>query len=96
MQLYSYNDRFEDTIEQYILSEEQLHFTGTPKECIELSNKDSDRYSILAIEGDQLVTFFVLHKNDGVKPYSNNESSILLRAFSTDFIIKERDTLNKH
>ncbi|WP_218943864.1 GNAT family N-acetyltransferase [Bacillus aquiflavi] len=68
-----------------MLTERQLRFTSTPKECIQLSNEDSDRSSILAIEGEKLVIFFVLHINDGVRSYSNNDHAILLRAFSTDF-----------
>lgn len=85
MQLYIYDDSFKNEIEYYELTEEQLRYTGHPKDCIKLLNEDSDRYSILAIEEDKLVTFFVLHKNEGVKPYSTNNNSILLRAFSTDF-----------
>lgn len=85
MLLYFYKDRFHNAIEQYQLTEEQLRFTGKPIDCIELSNGDSDRFSILAMQEDKLVNFFVLHKNEGVKPYSNNNNSILLRAFSTDF-----------
>ncbi|ETI66427.1 GNAT family N-acetyltransferase [Neobacillus vireti] len=85
MQLYIYDDSFKNKIEYYELTEEQLRSTGHPKDCIKLSNEDSDRYSILAIEEDKLVNFFVLHKNEGVKPYSSNNNSILLRAFSTDF-----------
>ncbi|MEK5393287.1 GNAT family protein [Margalitia sp. FSL K6-0131] len=85
MEFHYYNERYKNLIEQYTLSEEQLCFTATPKDCVELSKKDPERYSILAIEGEQLVTFFVLHKNEGVKPYSNNKHAILLRAFSTDF-----------
>ena len=85
IKLYFYDDRFENVVEYYELTEEQLRFTGHPKDCIRLSDEDSNRYSILAIEEDKLVTFFVLHKNEGVKPYSNNSNSILLRAFSTDF-----------
>ena len=85
MQFYIYDDRFKNDIENYVLTEEQLRFTGHPKECIKLSDEDSDRYSILAVEEDKLVTFFVLHRNEGVEPYSPNNNSILLRAFSTDF-----------
>ncbi|MFP5108130.1 GNAT family N-acetyltransferase [Neobacillus sp. C211] len=85
MQLYFYDERYKNLIEQYQLSEEQLRFTGTPTECIKLSNEDPDRYSILAMAQENLVTFFNLHKNEGVKPFSNNDRSILLRAFSTDF-----------
>lgn len=85
MEFYFYDERFKQAIDQYQLNEEQLRYTGDPKDCINLSNEDSERHSILAMENDQLVTFFVLHKNEGVKPYSDNDHSILLRAFSTDF-----------
>lgn len=85
MQLYFYNEGFRNTIEQYLLTEEQLRFTGTPVDSIKLSSEDSDRHPILAMEEDMLVTFFVLHNNEGVKPYSDNQHAILLRAFSTDF-----------
>ncbi|PDY46422.1 GNAT family N-acetyltransferase [Bacillus pseudomycoides] len=85
MQLHFYKERFKKLINQYKLTEEQLRYTGTPNECVKLSNQDSDRYSILVMKDDELVTFFVLHKNDGVKPYTENEKSILIRAFSTDF-----------
>ena len=85
MQLYLYDDSYNHLIEQYQLTEEQLQFTGKPNECIELSNEDVDRHSILALEDDKLVTFFVLHRNEGVKPYTDNDNSILIRSFSTDF-----------
>jgi len=84
MQLYFYNEGFRNEIEQYALTEEQLRFTGTPVDGIKLSSEDSDRHPILAMEGDTLVNFFVLHKNEGVKPYSDNQHAILIRAFSTD------------
>lgn len=85
MEFYFYDERFKQEIDQYQLNEEQLRYTGDPKDCIKLSNEDSERHSILAMENDQLVTFFVLHKNEGVKPYSDNDYAILIRAFSTDF-----------
>jgi RimJ/RimL family protein N-acetyltransferase len=85
MEFYFYEKRFKQAIDQYQLNEEQLRYTGDPKDCIKLSNEDSERHSILAMENDQLVTFFVLHKNEGVKPYSDNDYAILIRAFSTDF-----------
>src|SRR6476660_1543258 len=85
MQLYLYEESYKHLIEQYQLTEEQLRFTGKPTDCIELSNEDVDRHSILAIEDGKLVTFFVLHRNEGVKPYTDNKNSILIRSFSTDF-----------
>jgi len=85
MQLYIFEDSFMQLIEQYQLTEEQLEFTGTPQECLELSKADTNRHSILAIDEGKLVVFFVLHRNEGVKPYSNNKNAILIRAFSTDY-----------
>jgi RimJ/RimL family protein N-acetyltransferase len=85
VQLHFYDERHKTLIEHYQLTEEQLRFTGKPTDCIKLSAEDVDRYSILAMEGDQLVTFFDLHKNEGAKPFSDNEQAILIRAFSTDF-----------
>ncbi|WP_075980586.1 GNAT family N-acetyltransferase [Bacillus massilinigeriensis] len=85
MQLHFYEVKFKGLVEDYQLSEEQLYFTGMPMDCIKQSIKDPDRYSVLTIEEEKLVTFFDLHKNEGAKPYSKNTNSILLRAFSTDF-----------
>ena len=85
MNLLLYNESFRASIDQYQLSENQLEFTGTPSECIELATKDRNRHCILAMKEETLVTFFVLHEKDGPKSYSDNPAAILLRAFSTDF-----------
>ncbi|QCR31290.1 GNAT family N-acetyltransferase [Lysinibacillus sp. SGAir0095] len=85
MELCFYEDQYKETIEQYQITEDQLRYTGSPIESMALVNADSDRYAILAIEGGELVTYFNLHKNEGVKPYSTNPKAILLRTFSTDF-----------
>lgn len=85
MKLHFYNHAFAKLIENYTLSGEQLRFTGTPKDSIDLSNTEENRYSILAVENEQLVTFFSLHKGEGVNPFSPNDDAILIRSFSTDF-----------
>lgn len=84
MNLTLYTEQYKPLIDNYRLTEEQLRFTCTPKESIERSTKEKDRYNILVIEDEQLVTFFVLHRNEGVVPYSDNNHAILLRGFSTD------------
>lgn len=85
MILHFYNPEFDNLIESYTLTDEQLRFTGTPKEAIDLSNAEQNRYSILAVKNEQLVTFFSLHRGEGVKSYSPNDNAILIRSFSTDF-----------
>ncbi|WP_427110471.1 hypothetical protein [Lysinibacillus xylanilyticus] len=83
IKIYEENDEY--LIDRYTITEEQLRYTMSPKASIELVKQDKDRHAVLVFDEDKLVTFFVLHENDGVKPYSSNEQSILIRAFSTDF-----------
>ena len=66
MQLYFYNENFRNTINQYTLSEEQLCYTGLPKKLVKLSSEDSDRYSILAMKDNELVTFLFYIKMTGL------------------------------
>ncbi|KGR77071.1 GNAT family N-acetyltransferase [Ureibacillus sinduriensis] len=84
MNLCFYNETYKEAVENYQITEDQLRFTGAPVDCTQLCAKDPDRHAIMAIEGGILVTYFNLHKNKGVEPYSDNPDAILLRAFSTD------------
>ncbi|WP_416361591.1 GNAT family N-acetyltransferase [Lysinibacillus capsici] len=85
MQLMFYEDKAKNLVEQYTLTEEQLRYTKSPKESIALAKQDNSRHAILAMDGNKLVTFFVLHEKEGVAPYSSNEQALLIRSFSTDF-----------
>ncbi|WP_203247657.1 GNAT family N-acetyltransferase [Sporosarcina beigongshangi] len=85
MKLHFYQPEFDKHIETYLLTDEQLQFTGIPKESIEFSKAEDNHYPILVLENDQLVTFFALHTCEGVEPYSENANAILIRTFSTDF-----------
>ncbi|WP_285399214.1 GNAT family protein [Lysinibacillus sp. fls2-241-R2A-57] len=83
LKFYEENDVY--LIDRYTITEDQLRYTMSPKESIELVKQDKNRHAILVLDEDKLVTFFVLHENEGVKPYSSNEQAILIRAFSTDY-----------
>ncbi|NYF24809.1 GNAT family N-acetyltransferase [Sporosarcina sp. JAI121] len=85
MKLHFYTDEFDNLIQNYTITEEQLRFTGTPRDAINLSKADKNLFSVLAMKNKQLVTFFALHRCEGVEPYSTNENAILIRTFSTDF-----------
>lgn len=85
MLLIFYEDKAQNLVEQYTLTEEQLRYTKSPKESIELAKQDNSRHAILAMDGNKLVTFFILHEKEGVTPYSSNEQALLIRSFSTDF-----------
>lgn len=85
MKLHFYQPEFAQHIETYTLTDEQLLFTGIPKDSIEFSQAEDNHYPILALDNDQMVTFFALHTFEGVEPYSKNANAILIRTFSTDF-----------
>lgn len=85
MRLKFYEEKDDYLIERYTITEEQLRYTMSPKASIDLVKQDQNRHAILVLNEDKLVTFFVLHEKEGVKPYSSNERAILIRAFSTDF-----------
>ena len=85
MHLQFYSDEDFALIKHYEISSDQLNFTGNPLEAIKLAKEDGDRHPVLVMEGSELVSFFVLHKNNGVKEFSATENAILLRTFSTDY-----------
>lgn len=59
MKLHFYQPKFDKQIDTYILTDEQLQFTGIPKESIEFSKAEDNHYPILVLENDQLVTFLL-------------------------------------
>lgn len=83
MELLFFNLSFQNLINQYQLIEDQLRFTRHAKECVKL--KSETRTPVLAMVDGRLVTYFDLHRDEGVVPYSDNANAILLRAFSTDY-----------
>lgn len=82
MELQFYNSSYQPLIDSYQLVESQLQFTRHAKECVLLAS--NTRSPILALVDGKLVTYFDLHREEGVEPYSDNPNAILVRAFSTD------------
>ena len=83
MELVVFKEPYRNLIDEYQLVESQLQFTGHPQHCLKLVS--ASRTPILGIVDGNLVTYFDLHKEEGVEPYSDNQNAILVRAFSTDF-----------
>ena len=85
MELHQYNPKWTDLLEDYYLPDGQLYYSATPKEAIEISKGNQDRHDILGLDNGELVVFFVLHENEGASPYTDQENSILIRSFSTNY-----------
>lgn len=85
MELIKYNLKYDDLIDDYYLPEEQLYYSAMPLEAVEISKNNNDRHTLLGMDDGELVTFFILHENKAVQPYSNQPNDILLRSFSTNY-----------
>lgn len=85
MELLNYHSQFEQDIEAYYLPEDQLYFSSMPKESIERSKGNNDRYPIVGVVDNEVVTFFVLEEKEAVKLYTNDPDTVLLRTFSTNY-----------
>ena len=79
---FFYKSTDQPLIDSYQLVESQLQFTGRAQECVQLASET--RTPVLAIVEGKLLTYFDLHRGEGVEPYSDNPNAILVRAFSTD------------
>lgn len=85
MKLVNYHSQFERDIEAYYLPNDQLYFSSIPSRGIELSKNNKDRYPVIGVEDNEIVTFFILEEHEAVKAFSDNPKAILLRSFSTNY-----------
>jgi len=83
MDLIKYSQQYEASLQQYILTEDQLLYTAAPIEAVK--HLDDERHAFLAYEDDLFVSFFVLQEGAGVEEFLGGPHSVLLRSFSTDF-----------
>lgn len=83
MDLIKYSQQYEASLQQYILTEDQLLYTAAPIEAVK--HLDDERNAFLAYEDDLFVSFFVLQEGAGVEEFLGGSDSVLLRSFSTDF-----------
>lgn len=73
-----------EQLASYSLSTEQLSFSDLPKDAIQQAKQDSDRYPVFLTKNAELLSFFILHTNEGPSIYTDYPQAILLRSFSTN------------
>lgn len=72
-----------ETLNSFILPEEQEKFTALPNAISDL--KDG-QYSIVILNRNEPVGFFLLHATERVKEYSDNPNAMLLTALSVNHL----------
>ena len=79
MQIRFYRSSDREALQSYHLTD--LRFTSHPSQAVvDLEN----RYAILGLEEDQIVTFLILDAGEKKFTYGGQPESLLLRSFSTD------------
>lgn len=82
MKFIKYTTAYNEYIQQYVLTDDQLLYTASPKDAVD--ELDNERRAILAFDDDLFVNFFVLNEGSGPKQFLGSEHSILLCSFSMD------------
>lgn len=85
MNLKTYQKDLDYLLEDYYLPEEQKQYSAMPRIAVEISETNSKRHSMMGIDENRLVTFFILEEGEAVKTFSKNDRDILLRSFSTNY-----------
>jgi RimJ/RimL family protein N-acetyltransferase len=86
IQLVYYEEKYKAQLFDFQLPPDQHQFTGLPREVLDLSIEDNNRYPIVIINGEEAVGFFVLHQGMDISPFSTNPQAILLRALSINIL----------
>ncbi|MGJ7913261.1 GNAT family N-acetyltransferase [Neobacillus sp. LXY-1] len=79
-----YTPDYKTFFEDYVLEGDQLKFTSEPLDALKICDEDPGRYPVVILFNDEPAGFFVLHGQEGVKEYWENDQALLLRAFSVN------------
>jgi len=91
MKIRFYRSSDREVLQSYQLTD--LRFTSHPKEVVaDLEN----RYAILGLVEDQIVTFLILDAGEEKYTYGAQPDSLLLRNFSTDEGFQMPDFIREH
>lgn len=86
IQLVFFEEKHKAQLFDFQLPPDQHQFTGLPREVLDLSIEDTNRYPIVIVNGEEAVGFFVLHQGIDISPFSTNPQAILLRALSINIL----------
>ena len=87
VKLTFYDKKYFETLNKIHLPEEQLYFTQTPMEAMELLS-DPDCKLILMLHDSVCVGYFILHKNDGPAKFGFDNNALLIRSLAVDSLVQ--------
>lgn len=80
--LKPFSSEYVEELNSFELPEEQAQFTALPSKILEAIE---GQHRIVILDEDEPVGFFILHKTERVKEYSDNPNAMLLTALSVNY-----------
>lgn len=82
VKLKHFSNEYLEELNSFELPEEQAQFTALPSEILE--EREGEK-RIVILDEKEPVGFFLLHKTERVKEYSDNPNAMLLTALSVNY-----------
>ncbi|MBM7096141.1 GNAT family N-acetyltransferase [Bacillus sp. H-16] len=82
VRLTHYHPKYLINLMNFQLPREQAVFTSFPRDMIQVKK---GQHRIVIVSDDQPAGFFLLHKSERVKAYTENPEAMLLTGFSIDY-----------
>ncbi|RNA69948.1 GNAT family N-acetyltransferase [Alteribacter keqinensis] len=82
VRLTHYHPKYLIRLMNFQLPREQAVFTSFPKDMIQV---EKEQHRIVIVSDDEPAGFFLLHKSERVKAYTENPEAMLLTGFSIDY-----------
>lgn len=79
VKLEHFTEEYVEALHAFELPDEQAKFTALPSKVLE---EKKGEYRIVILDKHEPVGFFILHKTERVKQYSDNPNAMLLTALS--------------
>lgn len=86
------SEKYLKQLQQFELPEEQHQFTALPQEISDLTE---GQYGVMIMNHEEPVGFFLLHRTERVKEYSDNPHAMLLTALSINQIHQRKGYAKK-
>ncbi|QOS77686.1 GNAT family N-acetyltransferase [Paenibacillus sp. JNUCC31] len=80
--LAQYNEKYNQDLANFSLSNEQVQFTAMPAEVMEEAFQNPNKYPVVILKDKTPVGFFILHKNSEYVEERDASRTILVRALS--------------
>ncbi|MFD1737537.1 GNAT family N-acetyltransferase [Bacillus salitolerans] len=85
VRLSTYQQCHRNTLYRFYLPDDQLLFTRMPINALPIALEDQHRHPVVILANEVPIGFFILYDGQERTDYTNNRSSLILRALSINY-----------